>query len=102
VIAEITACGRPAILIPYRHAVEDHQAYNAAPLVAWGAAVLVPDQALSGEVLAQEIGRIFDAPRRLEEMARRSRALGHPEAAEQVLELVSSLVRRPAPQEAGG
>lgn len=102
VIAEITACGRPAILIPYRHAAEDHQAYNAAPLVAWGAAVLVPDQALSGDVLAQEIGRIFDAPRRLEEMARRSRALGHPEAAEQVLELVSSLVRRPAPQEAGG
>jgi UDP-N-acetylglucosamine--N-acetylmuramyl-(pentapeptide) pyrophosphoryl-undecaprenol N-acetylglucosamine transferase len=102
VIAEITACGRPAILIPYRHAAEDHQAYNAAPLVAWGAAVLVPDAALSGEVLAQEIGRILDAPRRLEEMARRSRALGHPEAAEQVLELIAGLIRRPAAQEVGG
>jgi UDP-N-acetylglucosamine--N-acetylmuramyl-(pentapeptide) pyrophosphoryl-undecaprenol N-acetylglucosamine transferase len=96
VIAEITACGRPAILIPYRHAAEDHQAYNAAPLVAWGAAVLVPDAALSGEVLAQEIGRILDAPRRLEEMARRSRALGHPEAAEQVRELIAGLTRGPA------
>lgn len=101
VIAEITACGRPAILVPYRYAAEDHQAYNAAPLVAWGAAVLVPDAALSGEVLAQEIGRILDAPHRLEEMARRSRALGHPDAAEQVLALIADLRGRAAAQEAG-
>lgn len=96
VIAEITACGRAAILVPYRHAAEEHQAYNAAPLVAWGAAVLVPDAALTGEVLAQEIGRILDAPRRLAEMAERSRALGHPGAADQLLELIAGLTRRPA------
>jgi UDP-N-acetylglucosamine--N-acetylmuramyl-(pentapeptide) pyrophosphoryl-undecaprenol N-acetylglucosamine transferase len=93
-LAEITACGLPAILVPYRHAAEDHQAHNAAPLVQAGAAVLVPDRELSGEILAREIVSLFDAPGRLVAMAACARSLGHPDAADRVLALLAGLCRR--------
>jgi len=95
-LAELTACGRPAILVPYPHAAEDHQARNAGPLVSAGAATLIPDPALSGEVLAREIGLALDVPGRLEEMAARMRAFGRPDAAERLAALVVGICRRPA------
>ncbi len=95
-LAEITACGRPAILVPYPHAAEDHQTHNAAPLVSAGAALLVRDEALSGDVLAAHVAAVLDTPGRLEEMAVRARALGRPDAAERVASLVVGLCRRPA------
>jgi len=101
-IAEITACGKPAILVPYPHAAEDHQTHNAGPLVAAGAGVLVPDRALDGEALARAITRALDTPGRLEEMAARARALGHPDAADRLLALLASLCRRPAVREVPG
>ncbi len=101
-IAEITACGKPAILVPYPHAAEDHQTHNAAPLAASGAGVLVPDRDLSGEVLAREIAAALDTPGRLAEMAACSRALGHRDAADRVLALLAGLCRRPAVQEVHG
>lgn len=101
-IAEITACGKPSILVPYPHAAEDHQTHNAAPLAEAGAAVLAPDRDLSGAVLAREIAEALDTPGRLQEMAARSRTLGHPDAAARVLALLASLSRRPAVQEVHG
>jgi UDP-N-acetylglucosamine--N-acetylmuramyl-(pentapeptide) pyrophosphoryl-undecaprenol N-acetylglucosamine transferase len=101
-LAEITACGLPAILVPYRYAAEDHQAHNASPLVQAGAAVLVPDRDLSGEILAREIASLFDAPGRLVAMAACARSLGHPDAADRVLALLVGLCRRPQAQEVRG
>lgn len=102
-LAEITACGKPAILVPYPYAAEDHQTYNASPLVAAGAGVLVADRDLGGEVLAREITTALDTPGRLEEMAARARAFGHPDAADRVLALVADLCRgRAAAQEVHG
>ena len=96
-LAEITACGRPAILVPYPYAAEDHQTKNAEPLVSAGAAVLIPDPALSGEVLAARLTETLDTPGRLAGMAERARALGKPDAAARVAALVLGLGRRPAP-----
>jgi UDP-N-acetylglucosamine--N-acetylmuramyl-(pentapeptide) pyrophosphoryl-undecaprenol N-acetylglucosamine transferase len=96
-LAEITACGRPALLVPYPHAAEDHQTKNARPLASAGAAVVIPDAALRGEVLAAQITGVLDAPGRLEDMASRARALGRPDAAERVAALVFGVCRRPAP-----
>ncbi len=102
-LAEITACGRPAILVPYPYAAEDHQTHNAAPLVSAGAAVLVADAALSGEALATHIAAALDTPGRLEKMAVRARALGRPEAASRIASLVAAASRRSAaPQEVHG
>lgn len=100
-LAEITACGLPSILVPYPHAAEDHQAHNAVPLVAAGAAVLLPDARLTGQTLAGEIAGLLDAPERLRAMAERARSQGRPDATEQVVALIVQLAH-PAPEEVRG
>lgn len=90
-LAEITACGLPAVLVPYRYAAGGHQAANAAPLVRAGAAVLVEDAALDGAALARAVLEILDAPGRRDAMADRSRTLGRPDAADRVLALVEGV-----------
>ncbi|HEV2439804.1 MAG TPA: undecaprenyldiphospho-muramoylpentapeptide beta-N-acetylglucosaminyltransferase [bacterium] len=87
-LAEITACGLPAVLVPYRYAAGGHQTENAAPLVRAGAGVLVADEALTGDALARQVVEILDAPGRRDAMAAHSRALGRPDAAERVLALL--------------
>ncbi len=93
-LAEITACGKPAILIPYPFAAEDHQTHNAAPLAAAGAAVMIADREVSGETLAREIAALLDTPGRLGAMAARARAFGRPDAADRVLGVVADFSRR--------
>jgi UDP-N-acetylglucosamine--N-acetylmuramyl-(pentapeptide) pyrophosphoryl-undecaprenol N-acetylglucosamine transferase len=87
-LAEITVCGLPAVLVPYRYAARGHQAENAAPLVRAGAAVLVADEALTGDALARQVAEILDRPGRRHAMAGASRALGRPDAADRVLALL--------------
>lgn len=87
-LAEITACGLPAVLVPYRYAADGHQAENAAPLIRAGAAVLLDDATLDGTALARTVAEILDAPGRRDAMAGRARALGRPDAADRVLALV--------------
>jgi UDP-N-acetylglucosamine--N-acetylmuramyl-(pentapeptide) pyrophosphoryl-undecaprenol N-acetylglucosamine transferase len=90
-LAEITALGRPAILVPYPYAADDHQTRNAAPLAAAGAAVLLPDRELSGERLAREIAAILDTPGRAAAMAAAALAWGRPDAADRVAALMGQL-----------
>ena len=90
-LAEITACGLPAILVPYPHAADDHQTLNAAPLVAAGAARLVRDAALTGATLTREIESFFESPGRLQAMAAAVRSQGRPDAADRVVALVVRL-----------
>src|SRR5205823_6262272 len=82
--AEITAVGLPAILVPYPHAADDHQRLNAEVLVAAGAAEMILDRECDGERLAAAIRGLVDDPVRRAAMATRARALGRPDAAEQV------------------
>ena len=90
-LAEITANGRPSILVPYPFAADDHQTHNASALVAAGGAVLVPDAQLTGERLAGAITELLDTPGRLEAMAASARSHGRPDAADRVIALVSRL-----------
>ncbi len=92
-LAEIAACGLPAILVPYPFAADDHQTRNAASLVAAGAAVLVPDAELTGQALASQIVSILDSPGRLAAMAAAARSRGRPDAAERVVALISQLTQ---------
>jgi UDP-N-acetylglucosamine--N-acetylmuramyl-(pentapeptide) pyrophosphoryl-undecaprenol N-acetylglucosamine transferase len=96
-LAEITACGRPSILVPYPHAADDHQTYNARSIAAAGAAVLVADGLLTGERLAQEIAALLDTPGRLDAMAAAARSRGCPGAADRVISLISHL-EQPLPE----
>jgi UDP-N-acetylglucosamine--N-acetylmuramyl-(pentapeptide) pyrophosphoryl-undecaprenol N-acetylglucosamine transferase len=83
-VFEIAAAGRPAILVPYPHATADHQGRNAAWMVDGGAAVSIPDGALTPEALAERTQGLLADPGKLEKMAAASRALAKPDAAERI------------------
>ncbi|MEM9383630.1 MAG: undecaprenyldiphospho-muramoylpentapeptide beta-N-acetylglucosaminyltransferase [Pseudomonadota bacterium] len=76
-IAEVTATGLAAILVPYPFAVDDHQAHNGRAMVDAGAALMVRDDAVDGPSLAQLLGELLADSSRLEQMAERSRALAY-------------------------
>jgi UDP-N-acetylglucosamine--N-acetylmuramyl-(pentapeptide) pyrophosphoryl-undecaprenol N-acetylglucosamine transferase len=81
-VAEIAAAGVASVLVPYPHAVDDHQTTNARYLADAGAAILLPQNELKPERLAE----LFPAldRQRLCEMAKRARSLGRPDATEAV------------------
>jgi UDP-N-acetylglucosamine--N-acetylmuramyl-(pentapeptide) pyrophosphoryl-undecaprenol N-acetylglucosamine transferase len=87
-IAEITACGLPALLIPYPYATGNHQEANARALQRAGGASVLLDGQLSGGALAARIEELIDDQERLAAMAERSRAFGRPDAAERLADLV--------------
>lgn len=91
-IAEITALGLPAVLVPYPYATDDHQTKNARTMVAHGAAELVADSELDDERFGDIIlGVLGDAVRRAT-MSDASRGLGRPDAAQRVVALVRESV----------
>lgn len=88
-VAEIALIGRASILVPLPIAPYDHQAENAKVLVAEGAAVMLRDHELTGSRLAREIDEL-GGPDRLRSMGDAARALGRPDAARRVAELIES------------
>ena len=93
-IADITVVGRPAILIPYAAAMDDHQAANAAGLVSAGGAFMIREQELTAEVLAGHITAILSDPEGASAMARASRGQGRPDATEHLAALVEDLAQK--------
>jgi UDP-N-acetylglucosamine--N-acetylmuramyl-(pentapeptide) pyrophosphoryl-undecaprenol N-acetylglucosamine transferase len=83
-IFELTATGRPAILVPYPHATGDHQGANAAWMERAGAALVVPDAELEPGRLAGEVERLFSDDARLAAMAAASEGLAMPDAARRI------------------
>jgi len=81
-VAELSAGGMASILVPFPHAVDDHQTANARFLAEQGAALLIQQRDLSPEKLAALIGALDRA--KLLAMARKARALGKPDAAQVV------------------
>jgi UDP-N-acetylglucosamine--N-acetylmuramyl-(pentapeptide) pyrophosphoryl-undecaprenol N-acetylglucosamine transferase len=94
-IFEIAAHGRPAILIPYPYAAADHQTSNAEWMRRAGAAVVIPDEQLTAERLAREVGELLGDPGRLRAMGRASAGLARPDAAQVIAgELVAAARER--------
>lgn len=87
-IAELATAGVPAILVPFPHAVDDHQTANARFLTNAGAAFLMPQSELSAEGL-QEMRTVTRA--QLIEMAEKARALARPGAAADVAAICEQL-----------
>ncbi|EGW54665.1 UDP-N-acetylglucosamine--N-acetylmuramyl-(pentapeptide) pyrophosphoryl-undecaprenol N-acetylglucosamine transferase [endosymbiont of Tevnia jerichonana (vent Tica)] len=83
-ISELAAAGLGAILVPYPHAVDDHQTRNAAFLVNAGAAQLLPQSELDAADLADRLSRLSADRGELMKMAGAARALAQPDAAERV------------------
>lgn len=84
-LAELTACGKPAILVPYPHAADDHQRHNALALQRQGAAHVILDAELTGQRLYECLQPYILDPTRLREQAAQSRRLGRPHAARDIV-----------------
>ena len=84
-IAELTACGKPAILIPLPTAIYDHQMKNARAMEAAGGAIVLPQAGLTGVKLGTMIEAVLSDPQRLEKMQRKSREMRRIDAGEVIV-----------------
>lgn len=92
-VAEITVIGRVALFIPFPHAADDHQTRNALALVDAGAALMIAESDLIPQDLAAEIDGLAGDRQRLETMEANARALGRPNAAQEIVDDVYDLIR---------
>lgn len=91
-IAEITAGGKAAILIPFPFAVNDHQTKNAEILVRAGAAEMIPEKELDGRRLAATIERLCRHPEEIQKMEKASASLGKIHAAATIVDACLNLI----------
>jgi len=91
-LAELTARGIPAILIPYPYAAENHQEFNARSLVEAGAARMILNKDLTAEILSATIDKLLASPEKLKSMAQASLSLGKPNAANEIADLILKLI----------
>lgn len=92
-IAEFTALGLPAILIPSPHVTNDQQTKNAVSLVKAGAVKMLTDDELTGKLLVQTIDEIMSNETLRQQMAEASKKEGLPDAAERLQQLVREIVK---------
>ncbi len=91
-VAEVTTVGRPAILVPYPYATDDHQSRNAHALDEAGAGWLMPQDAFTPEILAERLEALFSEPRTLNATAQASFKAGRPDAAKRLADAVEELI----------
>jgi UDP-N-acetylglucosamine--N-acetylmuramyl-(pentapeptide) pyrophosphoryl-undecaprenol N-acetylglucosamine transferase len=92
-VAELTAFGKAAILVPYPYAIYDHQRGNARALAERGAAEMILDQDLSGALLADKIRGYLADRARIARMAEAARAMGRPDAAARIVDECCALAQ---------
>ncbi|MFG6178069.1 undecaprenyldiphospho-muramoylpentapeptide beta-N-acetylglucosaminyltransferase [Halomonas sp. THAF12] len=83
-VAELAAAAKPALFVPFPHAVDDHQTANAAALVAEGAAALMPQAEMTAATLADRLTSLLD-PDTLATMAAQARRCAHLDAVERLV-----------------
>ncbi len=93
-LAELTALGKPAVLIPYPHAAGHHQELNSRKLFEMGAARMILDSKLNGESLAHTVRELYENETIRAEMQKNSRALGRPEACAKVVDIAMNLLKK--------
>jgi UDP-N-acetylglucosamine--N-acetylmuramyl-(pentapeptide) pyrophosphoryl-undecaprenol N-acetylglucosamine transferase len=90
-VADIGVIGRPAILIPYAAATDDHQTANARALTDPGAAIAIPEAEATPQRLTAELASLMDNPARLADMAARAVKASRPDATRALAALVETL-----------
>ena len=90
---ELMALGKPAILVPYPYAANDHQTLNAKTLVDAGAALMVADGDLNGLNLSRILRQLSEDREKLKKIGERAVALAQPHAAGQIVDLCYEMVR---------
>ncbi|MEZ5830246.1 MAG: undecaprenyldiphospho-muramoylpentapeptide beta-N-acetylglucosaminyltransferase [Dongiaceae bacterium] len=91
-LAELTAAGRPAILVPLPNSIDDHQMANARALESAGGGWVMPESTLSPATLAKILEEALAEPTRLERAAAAAKGLGKRDAADRLADLVVELL----------
>ncbi len=95
-IFELTATGRPGVLIPYPYATGDHQTANATWMAEAGAARVISDADLSADLISEIVSGLLGDRSALDEMSRASRSLARPEAARSIADEILKAAGVPA------
>ena len=93
-VSEVATIGRPAILVPLPHALDQDQAVNAAGFEAEGGAILAPQSELTGSRLGDMLEAAMREPDRLAQMAASAKTVGHADAARRLADLAESIARK--------
>ena len=93
-VCEFAVAGKPAVLAPLKIALDDDQGENAALLAEAGGAVVLREDGLTAETLAETLGALLGDPARLASMAAAARAVARPDAAERLADLVEETASR--------
>jgi UDP-N-acetylglucosamine--N-acetylmuramyl-(pentapeptide) pyrophosphoryl-undecaprenol N-acetylglucosamine transferase len=93
-LAEITAAARASLLIPLPTATDDHQRRNAAALVAQGAAEVLDERDLTGEILADRLLALAANPDRRRQLAVAAGRMARPDAARRIVDRMFELTDR--------
>jgi UDP-N-acetylglucosamine--N-acetylmuramyl-(pentapeptide) pyrophosphoryl-undecaprenol N-acetylglucosamine transferase len=91
-VAEITAAGKPAILVPFPAATDDHQTRNAEALVNAGAAVLLKESELTPQRLVATVKELLGNRAKLRDMGQAARKLAHPNAAAEIAAMAAKVI----------
>ena len=91
-VSEAMTVGRPAILVPYPHAIDDHQTFNAHALDEVGGGWLMPQESFTPDGLAERLGSLLTVPRILKRAAECARSSGQPDAAVRLADAVCDLI----------
>jgi UDP-N-acetylglucosamine--N-acetylmuramyl-(pentapeptide) pyrophosphoryl-undecaprenol N-acetylglucosamine transferase len=91
-VSELCLTAKPAVLVPYPNAAEDHQTMNALSLVNQDAAILVKDKSVNEELVAAALNLVSDQSRK-EELARNIKILARPKAAELIVNEIEKILK---------
>jgi UDP-N-acetylglucosamine--N-acetylmuramyl-(pentapeptide) pyrophosphoryl-undecaprenol N-acetylglucosamine transferase len=97
-LAELAAAGRPAVLVPFPFAADDHQRLNAEAVESAGAAVVVRDADLDGRRIAEIVAELAADPERRRRMGEAARRLARLDAAERIADVADSLLAGRTPE----
>lgn len=92
-LSEITALGKPSILVPYPYATDNHQEYNGRALEKNGAAIVILDRDLNGEILYNEVIDILNKQEKVNQMKVKSKEQGRTDAAYVIVKAAERLVK---------
>ena len=93
-VAEISAVGLPAVIVPYPHHRDRHQFENARELVEGGAALLLEEAEAAPDRICRLLEELFGRPARLKEMARAARRMARTGGAERIVAIMEKDLER--------
>ncbi|WP_052065635.1 undecaprenyldiphospho-muramoylpentapeptide beta-N-acetylglucosaminyltransferase [Thalassospira australica] len=91
-VAELTAAGRPGLLVPLPHAIDDHQRFNAQQIEDGGGAWLIPQDRFSSEAVTDRLAKLLTNPAALTRAAKAAKSSGRANAAERLADMVLDML----------